>query len=301
MKHALLLSALLPLPLFAQDIIVAQDGSGDFSSIQEAILSVRDYRPEGRTVILIKNGVYREKVLCPSWKTNITLRGESRDSTVITHADHAKIDNMGTFRTYTLKAEGIGFELENLTVVNDAPQLGQAVALHVEADRSKFRNCKFIGNQDTVFNGNERSTQYFEDCYIEGTVDFVFGPATVWMERCELHSKRDSYVTAASTPPDRPYGYVFNRCRLTADEGVHRVFLGRPWRAHAAVAFIDCELGPHIAPEGWDNWRNPANEQTARYFEYGCTGPGADRSARVGWSHEMSKKEYKKIMKTKPE
>ena len=190
----------------AQDIIVARDGSGDFTTIQEAIMSVRDYRPEGRTVIYIKNGVYPEKVVCPTWKTNITLLGQNRDSVVITNADHANINKMGTFRTYTLKAEGIGFEMENVTVVNDASQLGQAVALHVEADRARFRNCRFLGNQDTVFNGNERSTQYFEDCYIEGTVDFIFGPATVWMERCQIHSKRNSYVTAASTPPDRPYG-----------------------------------------------------------------------------------------------
>lgn len=282
------------------DITVATDGTGDFKSIQDAIMSVRDYRPEGRTVIFIKNGIYHEKVVCPSWKTNITLRGENRDSTIITHDDHAKINNMGTFRTYTLKAEGIGFEMENLTVINDAPQIGQAVALHVESDRARFRNCRFLGFQDTVFNGNEKSEQYFENCYIEGTTDFLFGPATVWLENCEIRSKRNSYITAASTPADKPYGYVFNNCRLTADSGVDKVYLGRPWRAYSAVIFMNCEMGNHIAPAGWDNWRNAANESTARYYEYNNSGAGSDRSRRVSWSRTLTKKEAKEILKQKP-
>ncbi|MEG1585688.1 MAG: pectinesterase family protein [Bacteroidales bacterium] len=279
------------------DIIVAPDGSGDFTSIQEAIFSVRDYRPEGRTVIFIKKGVYHEKIVCPEWKTNITLRGEERDATIITHNDHANLNKMGTFRTYTLKAEGIGFEMENLTVVNDAPQIGQAVALHVESDRAAFRNCRFLGFQDTVFNGNEMSRQYFEHCYIEGTTDFIFGPATVWFEKCEIHSKRNSYITAASTPAYKPYGYIFNNCRLTADQGIDQVYLGRPWRAHSAVIFMNCEMGSHIRPLGWHNWGKSENEKSARYYEYNNSGPGSDRSKRVSWSRELSKKEAKKIRK----
>lgn len=276
-------------------ITVATDGSGDFRSIQEAIFSVRDYRPEGRTVIFIKKGVYREKIVCPSWKTNISLIGEDRDSTLITYNDHAKINNMGTFRSYTLKAEGVGFEMENLTVINDAPQVAQAVALHVEADRSVFRNCRFLGFQDTVFNGNENSRQYFEACYIEGTVDFIFGPATVWLEGCEIRAKRNSYITAASTPAHKPYGYVFNHCRLTADPGVDAVYLGRPWRAYSAVIFMNCELGAHIRPAGWDNWRNPDNEKSVRYYEYNNTGAGSERSGRVDWCRTLTKREAKKI------
>ncbi len=275
------------------DIVVARDGTGNFRNIQDAINSIRDFRPEGRVRIFVKNGTYKEKIIVPNQKTNITLVGESADKTIITWDDHANIDKMGTFKTYTILIQGDGFEAENITVENDAAQLGQAVAVHVEADRVVFRNCRLLGNQDTLFTGKAGTRQYYDHCYIEGTTDFIFGPATAWFEACTIHSKKNSYITAASTPEDMPFGYVFNRCMLTAAPGIEKVYLGRPWRPYAATLFMHCSLGSHILPEGWDNWRNAENEKTARYAEYKNEGPGADFTGRVAWSRRLSEKEAK--------
>jgi pectin methylesterase-like acyl-CoA thioesterase len=200
---------------------------------------------------------------------------------------------MGTFRTYTIWVQGAGFTAEDITFENNADQLGQAVAVHVDGDRAVFRRCRLLGNQDTLLTANQESRQYYEDCYIEGTTDFIFGPATAWFERCHIHSKKNSYVTAASTVESHKFGYVFNRCRLTAAEGITEVYLGRPWRPFAATLFMRCELGSQILPAGWHNWDNPANEKTARYSEYLNTGPGANPGARVAWSRQISRKEAK--------
>ena len=293
--YCLLLTAGFLLPtatancqLQTADIVVSPDGTGDFRTVQEAVSSVRNYRPEKRTVILLKKGIYREKLVIPASQTNITLVGEDVNHTIITWNDHAKINNMGTFRTYTVLVQGEGFTAENITFENNAEPLGQAVAVHVEADRVMFRNCRLLGNQDTLFTGTDGSRQYYEHCYIEGTTDFIFGPATAWFEGCTIHSKKNSYVTAASTGAARPFGYVFNRCTLTAAAGVNKVYLGRPWRPYAAVVFMHCTLGAHILPAGWDNWRNPDNEKTARYAEYKNTGPGAPVEERVGWSRQLT-------------
>lgn len=288
-------------------LVVAQDGTGDYTSIQEAIYAVRDYTPEPITVF-IKNGVYREKLIIPSWKCDITLQGESVENTIITYDDYAgkmlvyfgaMIEKMGTFRSHTLLVAGHRITLENLTIENTAGRVGQAVALHTEGDGIVVRNCRLKGNQDTVFTGDEKSHVYFENCYIEGTTDFIFGPATCWFEGCEIRSLQNSYVTAASTPKEHAFGYVFHNCRLPAADGVNKVYLGRPWRAHAAVAFIDCELGGHIRAEGWENWRNPENEKTARYSEYNCSGEGASIDKRVNWCRQLSKREAKKYTREK--
>lgn len=296
-KHLFLFAAILCAAVAqAQpyDIVVAQDSSGNFTSIQEAVMSVRDYRPEGETKIFIKKGVYREKLVIPAFKTNITLIGEDVNETVITWDDHANINKMGTFKTYTLLVLGSDFRAENLTVENAAPQLGQAVAVHVEGDRVVFKNCRLLGNQDTLFTGNGDSRQLYLNCYIEGTTDFIFGPATAWFENCTIHSKRNSYVTAASTPEDHEFGYVLNRCTLTAADGISKVYLGRPWRAHAAVLFMQCNLGAHIQPAGWHNWGDAKREATSRYAEYKNAGAGADASQRVAWSRQLTDDEAKK-------
>jgi pectinesterase len=313
------------LPLHAQfyDLIVAQDGSGDYTRITDAVEHIRDYKPEGRQRILVKKGVYEEKLIIPSFKTNIALIGEERDSCIIVWHDHGSLPlgdgrNMGTFRSFTLRVDGLGFEAENLTIVNDAmthynptwyynPETGarnerqntakvaQAVTIHVEGDRALFRNCRLLGFQDTVFNGNEDSRQAFYRCYIEGTVDFIFGPATCWFEECELHAISNGYLTAASTPAHHPVGYVFNRCRVTVDSLVTAEWLGRPWRNDAAVVFKECELPAEIRPQGWHNWNDPQRERTARYAEYACTGPGADRSKRAAWTHELTAEEAARL------
>jgi len=187
--------------------------------------------------------------------------------------------------------EGNDITFRNLTIENNAAQLGQAVALHTEGDRLVFINCRLLGNQDTVFTGSEGRRLLFRDCYIEGTTDFIFGPATALFENCRIHSKRNSYITAASTPAHIAYGYVFKKCVLTADPSVDKVYLGRPWRPYAATFFIDCDMGDHIVPAGWDNWRNPENEKTARYAEYNSTGPGANAKERAGWSRQLTRQE----------
>ena len=275
-------------------IVVSRDGTGNFRTLQEAIESARAFM-DYTVTIYVKNGVYKEKVIVPSWVENIDIIGEDRDKTIITYDDHANINKMGTFRTYTVKVEGRDITFKNLTIENNAAQLGQAVALHTEGDRLKFINCRILGNQDTIYTGAKFTRLYFKDCYIDGTTDFIFGPSTALFEDCIIHSKRNSYVTAASTPKEAKYGYVFKHCKLTAEPGVDKVYLGRPWRPYAYTLFIECELGKHIVPAGWHNWGKQSNEETARYMEYKNTGEGANVSERVAWSKQLTKKEAEAV------
>ena len=275
-------------------IVVSRDGTGNFRTLQEAIESARAFM-DYTVTIYVKNGVYKEKVIVPSWVENIDIIGEDRDKTIITYDDHANINKMGTFRTYTVKVEGSDITFKNLTIENNAAQLGQAVALHTEGDRLKFINCRILGNQDTIYTGAKFTRLYFKDCYIDGTTDFIFGPSTALFEDCIIHSKRNSYVTAASTPKEAKYGYVFKHCKLTAEPGVDKVYLGRPWRPYAYTLFIECELGKHIVLAGWHYWGKQSNEETARYMEYKNTGEGANASERVAWSKQLTKKEAEAV------
>lgn len=275
-------------------LVVSRDGTGDFRTLQEAVESARAFM-DYTVTIYVKNGVYKEKVIVPSWVENIDIIGEDRDKTIITYDDHANINKMGTFRTYTVKVEGSDITFKNLTIENNAAQLGQAVALHTEGDRLKFINCSILGNQDTIYTGAKFTRLYFKDCYIDGTTDFIFGPSTALFENCMIHSKRNSYVTAASTPKEAKYGYIFKHCKLTAEPGVDKVYLGRPWRPYAYTLFIECELGKHIVPAGWHNWGKQSNEETARYMEYKNTGEGANVSERVAWSKQLTKKEAEAV------
>lgn len=275
-------------------IVVSCDGTGNFRTLQEAIESARAFM-DYTVTIYVRNGVYKEKVIVPSWVENIDIIGEDRDKTIITYDDHANINKMGTFRTYTVKVEGSDITFKNLTIENNAAQLGQAVALHTEGDRLKFINCRILGNQDTIYTGAKFTRLYFKDCYIDGTTDFIFGPSTALFEDCIIHSKRNSYVTAASTPKEAKYGYVFKHCKLTAEPGVDKVYLGRPWRPYAYTLFIECELGKHIVSAGWHNWGKQSNEETARYMEYKNTGEGANASERVAWSKQLIKKEAEAV------
>ena len=275
-------------------IVVSRDGTGNFRTLQEAIESARAFM-DYTVTIYVKNGIYKEKVIVPSWVENIDIIGEDRDKTIITYDDHANINKMGTFRTYTVKVEGSDITFKNLTIENNAAQLGQAVALHTEGDRLKFINCRILGNQDTIYTGAKFTRLYFKDCYIDGTTDFIFGPSTALFEDSIIHSKRNSYVTAASTPKEAKYGYVFKHCKLTAEPGVDKVYLGRPWRPYAYTLFIECELGKHIVLAGWHNWGKQSNEETARYMEYKNTGEGANASERVAWSKQLTKKEAEAV------
>lgn len=285
-------------------IVVARDGTGEFRTVDEAIEVCRAFM-DYHKVIFIKKGTYKEKLIIPQWLQNIELCGEDRDETIITYDDHANIEiilgtaaprkqAMGTFRTYTLKIEANDITLKNLTIENNSARLGQAVALHTEGDRLIFINCRFIGHQDTVYTGMPYTRLFFKDCYICGTTDFIFGPSTAWFECCTIESLVNSYVTAASTPADAAYGYIFNNCRLIAKTGVDKVYLGRPWRDYGYTLFMHCTLPKEIRPEGWHHWQKE-REQTARYLEFENTGDGADTSKRAAWSRQLTKKEAKEI------
>jgi pectinesterase len=275
---------------FDADVVVAADGSGDYSTIGEALEACRAFQGE-ETLIFIKNGTYTEKIHIDSFLSNIRLLGESAEKTIICYGDYAALNDMGTFRTFTMKITGNDITLENLTVENTAGNVGQAVALHVEGDRFRAVNCRIIGNQDTLYASGNNSRQYYRDCHIEGTTDFIFGSATAIFDHCILHSKKNSHITAANTPEGKSYGYVFRHCELTAAPGIDRVYLGRPWRDFARVVYLHCRMGDHIAAEGWHNWSKPEREKTAFYAEYKCTGPGSDRSRRVDWSHQLTEEQ----------
>lgn len=273
------------------DFVVAQDGSGDFTTVQEAINAVPDFRKANRTTILIKKGDYKEKVIIPECKINLTLIGE--DGAKITYDDYASKPNRfgeekstsGSASCYIYAPD---FIAENLTFENSSGPVGQAVACFVSGDRAIFRNCRFLGCQDTLYTYGYPTRQYYEDCYIEGTVDFIFGKATAVFNRCNIHSRGDGYVTAPATPEDSKYGYVFHDCKLTGADGVKNVPLSRPWRPYAQAIFINCDLGDHISPAGWNNWGKESNEKTVTYAEYSSKGPGANPSARAPYSHQLT-------------
>lgn len=288
---------------YPKEITVSKDGTGNYKSIQEAIDAIRAYSPE-HNILHIKNGVYHEKIVVPAWVTNLSIVGESRDSTIISFDDYSgkffssdTVNNkkkMSTFNSYTMYVHGNDITIENLTIKNAAGRVGQAVALHVDGDRFVIKNCNLLGNQDTLLTANDSSRQYYLNCYIEGTTDFIFGNATAVFQDCTIKSLKDSYITAASTTEHQQYGYVFFNCKLIAADECKKEYLGRPWRAYAKVVFIGCEMGSHILPEGWHNWSKKENEATAYYAEYNNTGDGAATDKRVSWSHVLTKREAKK-------
>jgi pectinesterase len=292
-------TALSAKPQAAKTVVVASDGSGDFETVQAAIDAVPDGNKD-HIVIHIKPGTYKERVTIPKEKSFVTLRGDDAKTTILTWHWNAKQKDpassegkeVGTSGSYSTLVSADDFVAENITFENTAGDTGQAVALRTNGQRQAFFNCRMIGWQDTLYLHNGRA--YFADCHIEGRVDFIFGRAVAVFERCTIKSKNGGYVTAAATEPTEPNGYVFLDCKLVSDDNVP-TFLGRPWRPHASVAFVRCELGEHIRPEGWDNWRKAENEKTARYYEYQCTGPGADRSKRVAWSKELTAEQAKDL------
>lgn len=273
---------------------VAKDGSGDYTTIQAAIDGAKAF-PDLEIIIFIKKGVYEEKVTVGSWNTHLTLVGESKDSTIITYGDFFNKMKRGpnsTFLTATLTVEANDFQAKNLTVINSAGPVGQALALSVTGTRCYFENCSFIGNQDTLYAAGEGAYQYYKNCYVEGTVDFIFGEATAVFEGCTLKEKSNGYYTAASTSKKSRYGYVFKNCNLIAAPNVTKAALGRPWRQFAKVVYIDCKMGSFITPEGWTKWAG-GDQPTAYYAEYNSTGEGANSSKRVAWSKQLSAKEAK--------
>ena len=296
---------------YPKDITVALDGSGNYKTIQEAVNSVRDFGQ--RVTIHIKKGVYHEKLVVPAWKTQITLLGEDKDNTLITNNDYSgKVIPTGrdlfgnlkfnTFTSFTVLVQGDDFIAKNLTIENTAGRVGQALALYVEGDRCMFENCRILGNQDTLYTSNENSRQFYKDCYIEGTTDFIFGEATCVFQSCTIRNLMASFTTAASTTQRQKFGYVLFDCKIIADTSVHKAYLGRPWRSYAKTVYIRCELGAQIIPEGWNLWKGdtmfPDKDKTAYYAEYKSTGPGAAPEKRAPWSHQLTEKEVKEYTLT---
>lgn len=271
---------------------VAKDGSGNFTTVQEAINAVRDWS-EVKVTIYIKNGTYKEKLIIPSHKVKISLIGEDKTKTIITFDDYSGKGNINTYTSHTVLVRGNEFSAENLTFENSAGTIGQAVALHVEADRVVVKNCNILGNQDTLFSSTDSSRQYYLNCYIEGTTDFIFGSATAVFDRCQIHSKKNSYITAASSSQNKKFGFVFLNCKLTANSNVNNVYLGRPWRSFAKTVFINTDMGAHILPQGWHVWNDNENHKTAFYAEFGSFGLNLDLTTRVDWSKQLNKNEAK--------
>lgn len=302
-------------------MIICKDGNGDFNTIQAAINSIPDDNSE-RVMIHIKPGIYKEKI--DITKPFITLIGENPDKTIITFDDSANKllpdgNKMRTFNSYSVFIDGDDFIAENITFENssgDGSIVGQAVAAYVDGDRAIFRNCKFLGCQDTLFTGplppkpiegntfggpkegkpRRNVRQYYENCYIRGDIDFIFGSATAVFNQCEIFANNRSmdvngFITAASTPQGNKFGYVFINCKFTSDSAPHTVYLGRPWRDYAKTAFINCWMGAHIIQEGFHNWDKLHAEKLVDYVEYNSYGPGASMDKRVSWSRSLTDEE----------
>lgn len=275
------------------DFVVAKDGSGDFKTVQEAIDAVPDSSAI-RTVIYIKAGVYKEKLVLPVSKMNVTFWGQDVKEVILTYDDYASKKNaggqsIGTTGSSSFFVYGSGFQASNITFENSAGPVGQAVAVRVSGDRAQFINCRFLGFQDTLYvqGPGAKSRQYYKNCYIEGTTDFIFGAATAVFENCTIHCKKGgTYITAASTPQDSDFWMVFLRCTLSGAPGV-QYYLGRPWGDFARTVFIQCALPAFIRPEGWHNWGRPQAEKTTCYGEYKNRGEGSAAGQRVDWSHQL--------------
>ena len=275
------------------DYVISKEANAKYHSIQ-AVLNVIPSGNEKLVRVYIKKGIYNEVLVVDASKNNITLIGEDATNTIINFNNHAGVkaangDTLNTWTCATAFVYGNDFQAQNLTFSNQAGfTAGQAVALRVEGNRASFFNCKMIGFQDVLFLSGNGVKHYFENCYIEGTTDFIFGAATAIFKNCQIHSKKNSHVTAASTNSIIPFGFVFMNCKLTADSALNKVSLGRPWSPTASVTYLNCWLDKHILSEGWNNWKNPANELTARFSEYNSSGPGANASARVVWSKQLT-------------
>jgi len=291
------------------DAVVSADGSGTQTTVQAAVAAAPDDAAKP-FIILLKPGKYEGQIIVPKSKRNIRFVGEELENTILTYGLNQNEPNPGAdprFKGIGVVVLGDDFCAKNVTFENTSGDHGQALALRVVGDRAVLDRCRLLGWQDTLRVDDAR--QYFTNCYIEGRVDFIYGSAATVFDHCEIHSKNGGHVTAANTPQDHPFGFVFMNCRLTGDpkpwmnpEGIPAntnspptADLGQPWRPYASVTYLNCELGGHIKPEGWNNWRNPTNELTARFAEYNSTGPGANPEARYKWARQLTKAEAEKI------
>jgi pectinesterase len=278
--------------------VVSADGSGQFRSIQEAINAAPQTSSAAAPwTIRVMPGTYHEIVYVQREKHHVRIVGADPLLTKVTFGLFASMPGLdgkpiGTFHTPTFWIDADDFAVENLTIENSAGPVGQALALRLDGDRASFRNCRFLGWQDTIL--ANRGRDYFYGCTIRGAVDFIFGGATALFEHCTIDCIGNGYITAASTPESQPYGFVFTDCDISGAPGVQS-YLGRPWRPHAKVVFFNCRMSAVIRPAGWHNWNQPEREKTSQFAEFGNTGPGADLSARVAWSKRLSSAEASEI------
>ncbi|MFP3598411.1 pectinesterase family protein [Chryseobacterium sp. SIMBA_029] len=292
-------------------IVVSKDGKGNFMTIQQAVDAVEN-GTAARTRIIIKTGVYNEKITVSETKGAILMEGENPENTMITYDDYASKKNadgkeIGTTGSATVFIFSNDFTARNISFKNSSGKVGQAVAVLTAGDRIAFENCRFLGFQDTLYlkgaqdlqDKTKPSRNYFSNCYIEGTTDYIFGAGTAVFENCTIYSKESaSYVTAASTPQDNAFGFVFIQCKIMGNAAEHSVYLGRPWRPFAKTVYINCEMNSTIKPEGWHNWNKPDAEKTILYAEYNSKGAGAPISKRVSWSHQLTPSERKNYTTT---
>jgi len=272
-------------------LVVSSDGTAKFKTVQAAINAAATGTATNPTIIRIKPGTYKELIYIQREKRFLHLIGENSTNTVLTYDLNAKMSGpdgkpIGTFRTSSTLIDADDFSAENITFENSPGPVGQALAIRIDGDRVAFRNCRFLGWQDTIL--ANRGRHYFEGCYISGHVDFIFGGASCWFEKCRIHCLRDGYITAASTPANQPFGFAFSNCRITGETPNVKTFLGRPWRSYASVTYLKTEMSGNVRPAGWDNWRDPARESTVRYSEFNSIGPGASPDARLKWARQLT-------------
>jgi len=307
-------------------ITVDRNGTGDFLTINEALASIQN--DSNYVEIFIKAGTYQEQIEIT--RSNISLIGEDRERTILTNGYFARMymedgSLRRTFRTYSVFLDGKHIHAENITFVNSSglgKEVGQAIAVYAEGDYLTFKNCSFLGSQDTLFTGplppkviepggftgpkefapRINSRQLYENCFIRGDIDFIFGSATAYFDHCEIFSQNigeeiNGYVTAPSTPEGQDYGYVFHECRFTSDCPDESVYLGRPWRNYAKAVFLNCEIGPHICKEGFHDWNKSESHNTTFFAEYNSYGPGANPVARAPWVKQLTQNEAQKYSK----
>ncbi|KAK9682288.1 hypothetical protein RND81_10G063200 [Saponaria officinalis] len=279
----------------ARVIRVALDGSGDFCTVQDAVDAV-PFGNTCRTIIRLSPGLYQQPVYVPKTKNFITFAAFSPESTLLSwnntaaniqHHQTSRLIGTGTFGCGTVIIEGEDFIAENITFENSAPQgSGQAVAVRVTADRCAFYNCRFLGWQDTLY--LHYGKQYLKDCYIEGSVDFIFGNSTALLEHCHIHCKAEGFITAQSRKSSQEHtGYVFLRCVITGNGKASYAYLGRPWGPFGRVVFAYTYMDQCVRHEGWHNWGKCENERSACFYEYRCYGSGSCPTKRAGWAREL--------------
>lgn len=278
------------------DIIVDMNGNGDYTTIREGIAAIPDNNDQW-LVLLVRKGVYHEKLILNYKKTRVILVGEDVDSTIITWDDYGnelvygglRGDSIGghTFSAYTFRADPNDFQAYNITFENTAGSAGQGVAFHSSGDRQILYHCRLLGYQDTYFD-NFRTRRYMKDCFIEGRTDYIFGFGVTLFDSCQIHSSSGGYVTASATPQYYEFGHVFKNCRLTTPDNVTSgLSLGRPWFDYSNTIFYECWLPEAISPGGWSTWSGSRRDTTCIYYEYNNSGPGSDTTARVDFGHQL--------------